>query len=210
MTIKQSFKFLDAFCLSLKHKVVFLIRKSYQIARAVVIFNPIEMVNNPSFRQRLAVGLFPDKDMLTNIAIPIGSWVVRSMNKDISRTSYSPTFPVMMLLFSPNQMLHFTISPPSFGLATRAPFGEPSANGLATVKTKLRLNSPLSFMGTIWTTNGTPMNQLAAIRAGMLILFLILYLGFIHIIIIPYSHQYINLNQCRLRQELPTNKGEER
>ena len=203
MTIKQGLKFLDAFSFSLKDKVVFLIRQTEQVLGAVIILDAIKMVDNPSFRQWFPVSFFPNKNMLTNIAIPIGSWMLRFMNKDIPRTSYPPTFPIMMFVFLLNQVLHFATSPPSFCLTTRTSFSEPSTNRFATIKAEFRCYSPSSLVSTIRATNRTVVNHLPTIQAGMLILFLILYLCLIHITIIPYFYQYINLNQCNLRQELP-------
>ncbi len=207
MTIKQGFKFLDAFSFSLKHKIMLLVGQTEQVLGSVIILDTIKMMDYPSLRQRFAVSFFPDKNMLTNIAISISSLMVRSMNKDISRASYLPTFPIMMFGFPLNQMCYFAIRPSSFLLATLTSLGEPSTNRFATINTEFRNYSSFSFVSAIRATDRTPMNHFPTIEAGVFILFLILYLCLIHITIIPYFYQYINLNQCKLRQEMPNVTG---
>lgn len=73
----QGFQFLDALCFSLKHKVMLLSRKPYQILRAVINFYPIKMMNNPAFRQWHAVSFFPNKDMFSYITLAISPMMCR-------------------------------------------------------------------------------------------------------------------------------------
>ena len=88
MSIKQCFQFLDTLGFSLKHKVMFPIREANQITRAVIVFNSIEMMNNPAFRQWFAMSFFPDNDMLPNKSVSVGSDMFRFSYKNIPTFSY--------------------------------------------------------------------------------------------------------------------------
>ncbi len=80
MSIQKGFKFLDAFSFSLEDKVMLLVWQSLQVLRAVIILNPIKMMDNPSFRQRFSVSFFPYKSMLANITFLVSLWMLRSIH----------------------------------------------------------------------------------------------------------------------------------
>ena len=164
------------------------IRQAFQVLRAVVVFPSIEMVDNPAFGNWLSVSFFPDKDMLTDIPIPICSMVSGPMNKDIPRTSYPTTFPIMMFSFPLNQICYFASHPSSFLLATLTSLGKPPTNRVATINTEFRLDCPSGFMSTIRTSARPFLHQLTTVKPGMLGLFLIFYLCLVHIIIITYTY----------------------
>lgn len=75
LTIKHSFKFLNTPCFRLKNMIVGFARQGFQVARAVIILNTIQVMNNPSLRQRSSMCLFPNKDMLKDITFLVRSWM---------------------------------------------------------------------------------------------------------------------------------------
>lgn len=106
LVIKQCLKFLDTLCLSLKDKPVFYRRQGNQIRRVVIRFNSIEMVNKPTFGNWLAMGLFPDKDMLSYITT-YSSWMVWLPNKDITVAGCPSPFPAFIVFSSYKQSKAF-------------------------------------------------------------------------------------------------------
>lgn len=98
LIIKQCFKFLNAFSFSSKDKIVLSIRQGYEVLYSVVMFNSIEMMNYPTFRQWLTIGLFPYKQMLSDMIIKC-SWMSRGINENISCFFLkSATLPLIVLL----------------------------------------------------------------------------------------------------------------
>lgn len=98
LAIKQSLKFLNTFCLRLKHKVVLLTRQALQVLRAVIVFNAVKVMNVPAFRQRLTVSFFPHHNMLKNITIG-GAGMLWFVNKVIAITVFDfPPFPLRAFL----------------------------------------------------------------------------------------------------------------
>jgi hypothetical protein len=98
LAIKQSLNLLYAFCLSLKHSLVFPIWQGYQISWAVIIFNPIQMVNNPPLGQGFPMRTFPCQPMFPNISFIVSLWVFRHKNQNITPLDASPPFPVCRFL----------------------------------------------------------------------------------------------------------------
>lgn len=99
LVIKQGFKFLNALGFSLKQQIVLFIGQGFQILRAIVAGDTIEVVNNPAFRQRFAVSLLPDKDMLKHIAPAISSRVVRFFDMHIAIFALKPSAFVRRVFF---------------------------------------------------------------------------------------------------------------
>lgn len=97
LPIHDSFQFLYSLGFSLKNKIMFLGRQTYEILRAVVILNPVKVMNYPAFRQRLVVSLFPNKDMFTDIAIDCSRMVGHSNMCISMRVYYTTTNPIMFL-----------------------------------------------------------------------------------------------------------------
>ncbi len=193
MTIKQSLKFLYAFIFSV-HKCrtpMFVFGQSHQIARAIIILNPIQMMNYITIRDWLFMIFFPDKDVFPHISTLSRSWVGWIPNKNITFGFNSATFPTRTSLTQ--------------AVATATLLGN-RGNGFATINTFflylfISLN-PKSFLGFPLTT--FPMrtifalrrlmtmhhakfrpthNQLPTYGAGMLISFFII---FAHMRIIPH------------------------
>ena len=100
MLFKKSLKFLNALGFSLKDKIMLFVRQTHKIARAVIVFNAVKMMNYPSFWQKLIVCFLPNKDMLSNIVSPVGSGMVRSIDNNITTRQYSTALPIMALLSS--------------------------------------------------------------------------------------------------------------
>lgn len=76
MAFKQGLKLLNAFGLGFKHKVMLLIGQGYQVLRAVVCSDTIQVVDNPALGNRPAMSFFPDNDVFKNIASTVCSRMV--------------------------------------------------------------------------------------------------------------------------------------
>lgn len=101
MIIKQCFQFLNSLCLCLKKQVVFFVRQGLKINKAIIIFNSIEMMDNPAFRKWRPMCLFPDKNMFQNIAV-VCTRMVRLINLHIALKGFnSTTFPACMIFSLP-------------------------------------------------------------------------------------------------------------
>lgn len=99
LVIKQGFKLLNAFSFGLKDKVMLLVRQTFQVSWSVIIWYPIEMVNNPAFRQWLAMSLLPNKDMLHYIPIFTCPGMLRFKYHNIAIVGLNPTtYPIRMML----------------------------------------------------------------------------------------------------------------
>lgn len=111
MVFKQSFKFLNSLSFSLKHEVMLFIRQSHKVLRAVVGSYAIQVMCNPTIRERFAMRLFPDKNVLKDITSMASSWMIGLVNPCISLRHKSATFPSMSaptsLLAHKNTMASF-------------------------------------------------------------------------------------------------------
>ena len=97
LTFKQSLKFLDAFSLRLKDKVVFLAWQAHQISRSIIIPDSVQMMNMPSLWQKLIVYLFPNEQMFCYVSLK-SLWVSRAIYKNISIVRIPPPLPLRMIL----------------------------------------------------------------------------------------------------------------
>lgn len=77
LSIKETLKLLDTLPHSRNKKGMFLCRQGYQIARAVIMFDAVKVMNEPAFWDWLAMTLFPHKPMLRDIS-PLGALVASS------------------------------------------------------------------------------------------------------------------------------------
>lgn len=120
MIIKHSFKFLNTFCFGLKDEIMFLVRQGLQINWAIIVWNTIKVMDNPTIRQRLAVSFFPYKDVLKNVTLLFySSRMVRSIYQDIAIGSYNATtFPVRGLMTSLELLLVYSAYSPSINHST--------------------------------------------------------------------------------------------
>jgi len=126
LIIKQSFKFLNTLGFSLKDKVMLFTRESHQIARSVIAFNPIQMMNYPAFRQWFAMNLLPDKDMLQDEPSSCCSRMVGQINRSIASAilifvalaKFISLLACFLMCYS-----QFTYCPAVFYSTTFAPFG---------------------------------------------------------------------------------------
>lgn len=207
MVIKHSFQFLNTFSFSLKNKVMFLVRQSYKIARAIVMFNPIKVMNYPTIRQRFPVNLFPYKKMLSNIAISICSRMLWAQYKNIPIfLSIDSTSPIMMSLASFNQLRYLSFVPSSPLLTTLTSLSLKSFKELTTIYTNLRWDFT-SLNVAIKAKFRPSVYQLPTIRARMpmplFISFIDFARGFAYISSIALFGEYINLYGFELRQEMP-------
>ncbi len=98
MIIKQGFQFLNTFSLSLKDKIMLPVRQSHKISRSVIMLDAIKVMDNPTIRKRLAISLFPYKDMLHHITSFVGMRMRWLAYKNIATFAESlTTFPLRML-----------------------------------------------------------------------------------------------------------------
>lgn len=103
LPIKQSLQLLNALSLRLKHKVMLSIRQSYEVQNAVILLNPIQMVNYPACRQQAAICLFPYQDMFKHIDASFSSRVVWCKYHSIAfRILANTTFPVCTVVATPS------------------------------------------------------------------------------------------------------------
>jgi len=137
LIIKKSLKFLNTLCLSFKNKIMFFIRKSLQILRTIIIFNSIQMMNNPTFRQWFTISFFPNKYVFKNITF-YSSWMIRLVNMNITTRSFVFTPFPSMRLFSFHQGMNrtqFSCFPAMFYSTATASFGSPFYK-FVTIRTK--------------------------------------------------------------------------
>lgn len=95
LSIKESFKFLNTLPHSRDQKGMLLAWHSYQIDGAIIVFNTIEMVNKPAFRDRLTMGLLPYKSVLRNISS--SRLLIASSYQYIAFPRCSTTFPTSII-----------------------------------------------------------------------------------------------------------------
>ena len=171
LVIKQGFQFLNSFSLSLKDKVVFPIGETNKIQRTVIIRNPIQVMNNPAFRQRFAMGLLPDKDMFCYIAITECPWVVRLVDADIASVVFIfATFPsIVVLPFLPKSAT-FAFKHQQF-TSTASTSSCSITNSLTAIYTRpwqVKNSWSFSIFGSTTFTSGRySENKLPTINAGM-------------------------------------------
>ena len=169
MTIKQGFKFLNTPRLSLENKVMFFVRQAFEVFRAVIILNSIQVVNYPVFRQWFAVSFFPDKNVFQYIASSTSSTVVFFQNENVAIFSLnSPTFPSC-------SFLAFRL-PKCFGMKSPSPFHVTTRATLSVVfysLTTIRAQSNYcqSPISTFFTSCCMRVDRLPAINTRMLMLF---------------------------------------
>ncbi len=72
--------------------------QSYQVFQAIVIPNPIDMMNLPFWWCR-AMSIFPNHDMFKYLMTGISTWVVSEAKQNIAiSVFYSPPFPIWIFL----------------------------------------------------------------------------------------------------------------
>lgn len=100
MIFKHCFQFLNVFSLCCQNFAMFKRRQGKQISRAIIILNPIKVMNMPAFRQWFFVYCLPNKDMFHNISSFICPWIFRFPNHNIASFQLvSSTFPVATTRF---------------------------------------------------------------------------------------------------------------
>ena len=105
MIIKHSFKFLDALLEFGYYQSMLLFRFSKQIRGAIIIFYSVVMMNLPTFWDRFIMRLFPNGNMLKNIALLRCPWMLGFINLYVSLAVSAPaTFPMRATLSSTSQM----------------------------------------------------------------------------------------------------------
>ena len=99
LILKQGFKLLNSPRFSLKDMIMLPTRQPHEISETIVVFDAIEMMNNPAFRKWFTMRNLPNQPMFHNITSLIGSGVIRLVNIDIAFAVFpTPTFPSMMIL----------------------------------------------------------------------------------------------------------------
>lgn len=138
LIVKKGFKFLNTLLEFWYYQSVLLFRFSKQVRRAIVILYSIVVVNFPSIRDRLAMRLFPDKDVFKNI-YSLCSWVFRHIYFNITCLSFKPsTFPMRIFLPFWRGRHLFTLTPLFLDSTRRASSGL-HINQLATINARLTM-----------------------------------------------------------------------
>lgn len=96
LIIKQCLKLLNTLLKQRNNQTMFFGGCSFEIFRAVIPFNAIQMVDKPAFRQWPAVYLFPDKNVL--IYISSLRAFVASSHQNVAISSCPPTLPACVIL----------------------------------------------------------------------------------------------------------------
>lgn len=149
MIIKQGLKFLNTLSFGLENKKVFSTGQTHQINRAVVATNPVQVVNNPTLRQWLAVSLLPDKKMFCHIALTICSRMFGFKELNIPMYIGFATTPVCPPFPAHGFTCSYTCSPLIFGIAMFAP-NSLSVDKSSAVNTRVSvLQRILSFKSTL-------------------------------------------------------------
>lgn len=162
MIIKHGLKLLNAFCLSLKHKIMPFARQSYQVLGAIITFNPIKMVDMPALWKRFIVCLLPYQNMFKNTSLFRSTRVCGSRNPYISPTSLLPsTLPSKMFIALPEAST-LANAPQIFYRTTIA-------------TSRVWMNK----FATIWTGMSVPFSPRIII-------------SLLHILSITHFHKYIN------------------
>jgi len=142
LTSKQSLKFLDAFSFRLKNQIMFTIRHCDKVNNTVVMFHPIQVMNNPSMRQRFVIRLFPNKDMFRYVTLctsRYSSWMFRFIYVGVTiMTFVFTTFPRWVQ--RTHLRFHFCLK--NNHIARTASFGtlpiHSLRNGITTINAKIR------------------------------------------------------------------------
>ena len=122
LIFENSLQFLNTPCFSLENKEMFLTRKCYQVDRAVIILDAVQMMDYPSSRKRFIMELFPNKPMLQYITSPVMCWVVRFIYQNITLfINISTTFPISRM-FSQWQIRPLLRMTNEFVVATHTSF----------------------------------------------------------------------------------------
>ncbi len=133
--LKACFQHLDSLFFGREDMVMPNTRQGHQVFRSVVIFDAIQMMYYPAFRQCFVVCHFPIENMLTHIASFLSSWMVRLQHINIPLLVNSASFPIRMLSSSTHTAGTVTAIPPlEFESATPAA-SRFSVDGLATIDT---------------------------------------------------------------------------
>lgn len=206
MAIKQSFELLNTLRFSLKHKVMLFIGQSYQVARSIIMLDPVKMMDNPPFRQRFPVNLLPNKDMLSDISVSICSAVFSAQSKNIATLlSIKASVPIMMPFTSFNQMYHLAIYPSAFLLTTLASLGMKSFNGSSTVYAYCRqcfARLHITFRAKPRPSVNHPITILARVSMPLFVCLVNFAMRLCHISSIALFREYIYLDGLP-RQEIP-------
>lgn len=208
MSIKQSLKFLNTFSFSLENKIMLLVGQSHKVTYSIVVLDSIEMVNNPTIGEQLIICGLPDNDMFSDIAITIGTRVVRAEYQNIATfLAINSTLPVMML-FSLWGIVSYKVFSVQTSIITGLTSLMPSGNFNSTINTKsmLWIYSTL-FMVTRFAICRPAGNHHSAYWAGMPATFLVILLDFqfclSHISSITHFLLYLNLNRYSSEGGIP-------
>lgn len=134
MISKRCFQFLNMFSECRDKKNVLSVRQTHEITWSIIRFNSIKVVNNPAFRQWLAMSLFPDKNVFLNITSFVCSFVFGGIYIHVIVLYTDATFPLGVVSSSKNfTLIHSARSPFVFTSTNMASFGTPT-NWSTTIK----------------------------------------------------------------------------
>ncbi len=134
LTFKGCFQFLYSFHKLRNESIVFSIWHSYQITWSIIRFDSVKVMNNPAFRQCLAMSLFPDKNVFRNITSLVRSLVFGGIYIHIIVLYTDTTFPHGVVSSSKNfAFIHSAYYPSIFTGTSMASFSLPR-NENSTIK----------------------------------------------------------------------------
>ncbi|KKM74408.1 hypothetical protein LCGC14_1400690 [marine sediment metagenome] len=93
LVIKHGFQFLDSFGFGLKDEAVVPIGQSKKVDGSIIASDAVQVVDDPSIRQRFIVSLFPYDNMFKNVPSNICSMVFRQEDFNVSPDLSSPALP---------------------------------------------------------------------------------------------------------------------
>lgn len=130
------FQFLYPLLFGREDTVMFLTRQGYKVFWSIIIFDTIQMVNYPAFRQLFAICLLPNKDVLAYIASRLSSWMLRLPYIDITLLVNSAPSPITRM--RPTHLRCRSIAIPPFELHSAASTSSRFwVNWLATIKASI-------------------------------------------------------------------------
>ncbi len=197
LSFKQCFKFLNTSCLCCQDSFVSFIRDSNQIAKSIIGWDAIQMMDNPTFGY-LAMCLFPYKNVLSDISMIISFRVIGIFKQTITIAIMSYSSSPRVVFLSPwyHGSVQYTNLPRMFHSTTFTACGT-SKYFLATTYAVIRwclcsFAIRLIFSCTRMTSERTWANRLATINTWMLLPPMLS-----HILIIAeehYNHKQRGLN----------------
>lgn len=105
------FQFLYPLFFNAQKMIMLHIRKCYEVFRPIVIFDAIQMMRCPAFRQWFVVCLLPNKDVLAYVASLSCPWMLRLPYIDVALLVSSSPSPITRMRLTHLRFRSLTIPP---------------------------------------------------------------------------------------------------